>query len=114
MPDPRTQPASIDVSLSQGVTIAWRDGHSSAYAIKELRDACPCATCTDLHGSGEKRASPLATLPLFKAAGATLTAVQPAGHYGLQFHFSDGHNTGIYTWEYLRSLCPCPACRQPQ
>ena len=37
--------------------------------------------------------------------------VSPVGNYALQFSWSDGHDTGIYTFDYLRKLCPCPQCR---
>jgi DUF971 family protein len=37
-------------------------------------------------------------------------SVTPVGNYALQFGWSDGHNTGIYSFEYLRALCPCPRC----
>jgi DUF971 family protein len=106
-------PKSVDVSLTQGVTIEWADGHVSRYGIKYLRDACPCATCTNAHGDAPTSNTPGA-LPIFKPAGATLRSVQPVGRYALQFFFSDDHNTGIYSWEYLRSLCACEDCKRLQ
>lgn len=105
-----SEPERVDVSLSEGIEIIWKDGHHSRYAIAALRAACPCATCNDLHGTGAPIPAPPSLLPIFKPSGATLTAVKPVGHYALHFDFSDGHTTGIYTWEYLRSLCRCPDC----
>jgi len=112
-----SQPAQVDVSLTEGVDIVWKDGHASHYYVRALRAACPCATCVDLHGSGKRHepattnsAAAPALLPIFKPTGSTLTAVKPVGRYALNFIFSDGHNTGIFTWEYLRELCPCPMC----
>ena len=109
------EPARVDVSLGGGVTIEWRDGHISRYSIAALRAACPCATCQDLHGEGQSptrmpEPPPANVLPLYKPTGATLTAVKPVGRYALNFIFSDGHSTGIFTWEYLRGLCRCEAC----
>jgi DUF971 family protein len=108
-------PRNVDVSLSTGVTIIWDDGHASHFAVPELRAACPCATCQDLHGNGE---TPTAVptpapslLPMYQPRGATLVSVQSVGHYALRFVFSDQHNTGIFTWEYLRSLCTCVSCK---
>jgi len=105
------EPTRVDVSLTRGVTIVWQDGHTSHYAIAALRAACPCATCADLHHTGERPtavpAPPANPLPMFQPTGATLLAVKPVGRYALQFEFSDRHNTGIFTWEYLRELCPC-------
>jgi len=107
-------PRNVDISLSQGVTITWGDGHVSRYAIKALRDACRCANCLGTHGPAEPASpaasSPPGALPMFKPVGGTLLGAEPVGRYALQFHFSDGHNTGIYTWTYLRELCPCPEC----
>ncbi len=119
-----SQPAQVDVSLTEGVDIVWQDGHASHFPIAALRAACPCATCVDLHGSGKRHnlnepaasntaAAPV-LLPIFKPTGSTLTAVKPVGRYALNFIFSDGHNTGIFTWEYLRELCPCPMCHPSQ
>ncbi len=39
-----------------------------------------------------------------------LLRAEPVGNYALSLIWSDGHSTGIYTWEYLRDLCPCPEC----
>jgi DUF971 family protein len=39
-----------------------------------------------------------------------LIDIQPIGNYAIEFHWHDGHSTGIYTYDYLRSLCPCPEC----
>jgi DUF971 family protein len=114
----KPQPEDIDVSLSQGVAIRWNDGHLSRYEIKYLRDSCPCATCTDAHATGERPTAtaggvPLGTaaLPIYRPTGATLRSVQPIGRYALQFVFSDDHSTGLFTWEYLREICPCSQCR---
>jgi DUF971 family protein len=41
-------------------------------------------------------------------------AIDPIGRYAIQFHWSDGHSTGIYTFEHLRELCPCPRCAGKQ
>ncbi|MGH9474694.1 MAG: DUF971 domain-containing protein [Terriglobales bacterium] len=111
------QPKSVDVSLTEGVTIVWSDELTSHYSIPALRAACPCATCTDLHGTGDHSTAvappPPADrgavlLPIYKPTGATLHGVKPVGRYALQFDFSDGHKTGIFTWEYLRELASEP------
>lgn len=99
-------PRRVDVSLSQGVTVEWNDGRTDRFSILALRRACPCATCTGIHGdtSTAVPAAPVSPLPIFKPAGATLLAAEPVGRYALQFTFSDGHKTGIFTWDYLREL----------
>lgn len=102
------EPANIDVSLSGGVTIRWRDGHVSHLGIRRLRAACPCATC---HDAALRPAPPPSPLPMYVRGATALVRVEPVGRYALQFHFNDGHSTGIYTWDHLRSLCECADCR---
>lgn len=102
----RSEPARVAVSKSKGVTIEWRDGHRSEYSLPYLRDHCPCATCTGAHGAASASSSPF---PMFKPA-PRLESVEAVGNYALRFIWSDGHNTGIYTWDHLRSICPCPEC----
>lgn len=92
----------------QTLEIVWADGHVSVYSTTALREACPCAVCKD-EWTGERKILP-GTLP---------KAIQPVtidsvGHYGLKIRWSDGHATGIYTYEDLRRLCPCAACRNNQ
>ena len=105
---PSTDPANVDISKSSGVTIVWRDGHSSAYELQYLRGHCPCAMC----GKAEKKpaaAQPFNPLPMFKAR-ARILDVEPVGRYAMRFFWSDGHSTGIYSFEYLRHICPCAQC----
>ena len=102
-------PASVDISKSGGVTIVWKDGHRSEFALQYLRDHCPCANC------GRKDTQPAAAgrgslLPMFKPR-LRIQDVEEVGHYALRFFWSDGHSTGIYSWEHLREICPCDQCR---
>jgi DUF971 family protein len=93
------------------LAIAWEDGHISMLAYTLLREACPCANCCgepDLRGEIVPPAQPAA----IGEQGNSLVRVQTVGHYGLQLVWGDGHSTGIYTFEYLRSLCDCNACRK--
>jgi DUF971 family protein len=41
-----------------------------------------------------------------------MLSVEPVGSYAIRIHWSDGHNTGIYSYEHLRKICPCGVCRQ--
>lgn len=95
------------IELHDGRTrlvIHWSDGSARNYAVRELRDACPCATCR------EKRAEPPAAaslLPILKPEETrplTLIDVAPVGSYAYALVFSDGHDTGIYTLEALHAL----------
>lgn len=105
--NPRTEPANVKVLLTtgEGLRIDWKDGHHSAYGFDYLRDQCPCATCRD---TAKK---PVSDLPLYKEK-ARATQAEPIGHYAFRFQFSDGHNTGIYSYEHLREICPCEDCRK--
>src|SRR5262249_62287175 len=91
--------------LPGGVT--GRDGRASRYAFRELRLACPCALCVD-EWTGAPRLDP-ATVP----ANVRPLDVKSVGRYALQFSWSDGHNSGIYTYDRLRSLDPTAPARAP-
>ena len=114
---PKADPKSVDVNLTAGagVDIEWKDGHRSSYSFQFLRDACPCALCEDERGKaglrpGEPAPTPPGALPMFKAA-AKPTQVEPVGHYAIRFTWNDGHMHGIYSWDFLRDVCPCEECR---
>jgi prepilin-type processing-associated H-X9-DG protein len=114
--DPRKKPGSVKVHVTSGtgVDIAWADGHVSHYDFAYLRDECPCATCNE---EREKKrmfaaaggASSPAVLPMFKPKPRAQSATT-VGSYAIQINFSDGHSTGIYSYDHLRSICPCTDC----
>lgn len=110
-------PKSVKVHLKEGtgVDIEWKDGHVSHYTYPFLRDACPCAICDEERGkSGRKPGQPPTTkpgeLPMFKAAAKPISA-EGVGKYAIQFKWNDGHELGIYSWQWLRQICPCEECR---
>ena len=87
-----------------GLRVAWSDGHVSLFEGRALRLACPCATCIE-EWSGEPILDP-STVPERVSA----EDIQLVGLYGIRIGWSDGHGTGIYTFERLRTLCPCETC----
>ena len=91
------------------LAIEWSDGHSGAYGYEYLRDRCPCATCTGAEGGTPRGKTASGALPMFKPAARPLRA-ELVGRYALQIFWSDGHSTGIYTFPYLREMCPCAEC----
>jgi DUF971 family protein len=115
--DQRKKPATvrIHVSTGAGVDITWADGHSSHYDFPYLRDECPCATCNDEREKKQslKSSSPAlassSVLPMFKPKARAQAATQ-VGNYAVQISFSDGHSTGIYSYDHLRAICPCSDC----
>jgi len=86
--------------------ITWDDGHVSDYPLAYLRGWCPCAMCQG-HG-GERR--------YVHAPNAELKNIAVVGKYALNLSWGDGHDTGIYSYRYLRDLCPCcqPASATPR
>ena len=105
-PDPRRDvPARLSLDVkAQRLLVAWRDGHESVYPGAYLRFVCPCAACRG-HAPGE------VVPPAWEQVKAvTVSDGVPVGGYGLQFAFSDGHSSGIYAFDRLRSACPCVLC----
>ncbi|GIW74429.1 MAG: hypothetical protein KatS3mg103_0951 [Phycisphaerales bacterium] len=109
-------PASIDLDRAKGLTITWQDGRRSFYPVAYLRRMSPSA---DMRMLREQMASdPLVVLPAGAAGAADqpLAAVdaQLVGRYAIRIVFSDGHRTGLYTWDYLRSIDPAEQGRPSQ
>jgi DUF971 family protein len=106
------EPVEIDVSNQNGketITISWSDGHRSLYDPLELRISCPCAVCQGEPGIFGKQ--------YFSAKEEVRKDVIPqeittVGRYALKIEWSDGHNLGIYTFDYLRKLCSCTDCKK--
>jgi ATP-binding protein involved in chromosome partitioning len=93
----RHTPAEARVSDGL-VEIRWSDGHRSRYANRDLRLGCPCAVCVD-EWTGEGRLDPEAVRQDVRPL-----EIHPVGRYALQFSWSDGHASGIYSYDRLRSL----------
>jgi len=85
------------------VHVSWSDGHQSEYPFAHLRGWCPCAACQGHSGDTS----------FITGGNADLQRIAPVGRYALTFVWADGHETGIYTYPYLRRLCPCGACAPP-
>ena len=105
-------PEHIAISKSKGIKIDWKDKHLSEYDLQYLRDNCPCAQCTGAHGTPPLREQGHQTNPfqMFKPA-LKIDKVEPVGNYAIRISWNDGHDTGIYSYEVFRRICPCPACR---
>jgi DUF971 family protein len=109
-------PAKVRVKKTEGtgVEIDWRDGHQSSWTFVWLRDACPCATCNEERTkSGREPGTPKpktgGPLALYVAPPRPLE-VTKVGNYAIRFKWNDGHESGIYSWDYLRRMCLCDAC----
>lgn len=108
-------PISITANRKTGeLTITWNDGHVSVYPFVLLRNACPCAECRGGHEEILEEAES-AHLP-FGSTGedspaTRLKNITAVGNYAVNIEWEDGHQFGIYNWDYLRRLCPCPQCQ---
>jgi DUF971 family protein len=120
--DSRRRPASVKIHVTSGagVDITWADGHASHFEFEYLREWCPCASCDDERRKKQNATVPAsptpgtlpgmgAALPMFKPKPRAVAAL-PVGNYAIQITFNDGHATGIYSFDYLRHICPCNAC----
>jgi ATP-binding protein involved in chromosome partitioning len=88
-----------------GLRIEWDGlGHQAFYPARALRLACPCAGCVE-EMSGRPLLEP-STIP----TDIRPLSVALVGAYGLRVAWSDGHNTGIYTFVHLLQRCPCDRC----
>jgi DUF971 family protein len=89
----------IDQVSSDVVVVSWEDGDQSLLFLKKLRANCPCAVCKD----ERENANPLKVLA-YDPDSLELKRWRWVGRYAIALEWSDGHNTGIYTYEYLREL----------
>ena len=93
------------IQLNSGsIVIVWSDGHRSIFSPRELRLRCPCAQCVDEMTGAIKLNSGSVSI------GIEPVDSIPVGNYAVQFLWSDTHYTGIYTHQFLRTLCPCEIC----
>jgi ATP-binding protein involved in chromosome partitioning len=87
-----------------GLRITWvQDGPAAHLPARDLRLACPCAACRD-----EMTGTPLLD-PLRVSEDIQPSAVALVGTYGVRISWSDGHDTGIYTFDTLREMVSADA-----
>jgi DUF971 family protein len=114
---PQTTPVRLSLKRDEKLEIDWEDGRRSVYPIVYLRSMCPCAQCkltrearADVGpeaASGEKKKSlRLSVLPGNYAAPLSATGAERVGNYALRIDWSDGHGSGIYSFQYLREISP--------
>jgi DUF971 family protein len=82
--------------------LTWSDGHTAEFPYDYVRGYCPCAACQG-HGNFEIEYQP-------PESPVDLASIMPVGNYGVSFVWTDGHATGIYRFDFLRSICPCDTC----
>ncbi len=112
--DAATRPTEVVLeTAAQLLVIRWADGHQSPLRYASLRRQCPCAECRELRlQASERPSATLRVLPTNAPQISTdLRDVHQVGAYALGLAWADGHDTGIYSFELLRALCECDACR---
>lgn len=97
------EPTQIVEESDSEVSIKWSDDSESRFTAAGLRRACPCAGCVN-EWTGEKMLDP-AKIP----DDLTFRNIGIVGRYALNFDFSDGHETGIFSFRYLKDLSVPPA-----
>ena len=99
-----TSPVRIDVQKDKGIEIQWSDGEVGSYALSMLRSACPCATCKEAREKPAQPKSRLTVLPGNYSNPMHIANIQLVGNYALKIEWSDNHDSGIYSFAYLRTL----------
>jgi len=95
-------PKTIKLKNKSMLEIVWEDESTSTITLKYLRDECPCATCkgeTVLLKTYRPPVKKMITPEMYM-----IKNIETVGEYAIQITWKDGHNTGIYTYEYLLEL----------
>ncbi len=86
------------------LVIEWSDGVTHRLSWRQLRQMCPCATCRVERNKPPEPKPILAVLNPAEARPLTPLSIKPVGNYAYGIAFSDGHNSGIYSLDFLREL----------
>ena len=93
------EPSEISQESNSLVRITWADGRVCEYQAADLRRACPCAQCVN-EWTGQRTLQPESISDEVEIKDLSIV-----GRYALNFRWSDNHETGIYSFQYLRDLC---------
>lgn len=103
---PSTTPIRLDLKRDEKLSIAWQDGVTSEYSLSLLRSMCPCAQCKVIREGEKKKKSLLTILPGNYSGQIAVKHAELVGNYALKLEWSDDHDSGIYSFEYLREIAP--------
>ena|SRR5713226_9525845 len=92
------EPREISQESKTQLRITWADDRVCGYDAAALRRACPCAQCVN-EWTGQRTLKPEVVSDEIEINDVTIV-----GRYALNFRWSDGHETGIYSFQYLRDL----------
>jgi DUF971 family protein len=96
------RPKQIKIVDKDKLSLTWNDETSTVFSLKYLRDECPCAGCkgeTILFKTFRPPKPAMLSPEMYK-----IKSIDVIGDYAIQIGWKDGHNTGIYSWEYLKTL----------
>ncbi|MCS7053009.1 MAG: DUF971 domain-containing protein [Ignavibacterium sp.] len=96
------KPKQIKIINKEALYIKWDNEEEMTISLKYLRDECPCANC-----KGETILLKTYRPPKIVDHSPEMykiEKIEPVGNYAIQIIWKDGHNTGIYSWEYLQKL----------
>lgn len=105
-------PVELKRIAANEIEIVWSDGQTMRYTASKLRAVCPCATCREKRrGEVEKEAKtksssamPLPVLAASEAKPLTIDRLRPVGNYAYNIAFGDGHDSGLFTLDFLHQL----------
>ncbi len=99
-------PTGLKIVDERELQIDWSDGQVRRYAFPALRDGCPCAGCREkrTHEAAATNPLQLQVLSPAEARPIRVQSMRPVGNYAYSIIFSDGHDSGIFTFELLLSL----------
>ncbi len=101
----KIRPTGVTADRERRVlTIQWSDGRECSYTFAGLRAVCPCVLCQGGHANMGRPADKLLLLKSQNDA-LNLDAATAVGSYAIQFAWNDGHDSGIYSWDYLYEAC---------
>ncbi|HVO75541.1 MAG TPA: DUF971 domain-containing protein [Ignavibacteriaceae bacterium] len=93
------EPVQIKILEKKKLCIKWDDDSESLIKLETLRKLCPCATCVT-----EREKQSKTYIPIFNNNEIEISGINPVGSYAVGITWKDGHNTGIYEFQYLMKL----------
>ncbi len=95
----KCSPRKISIKGKEFLNINWNDGTDGKIKLSKLRRFCPCADC----GASKENSSD-SYYPIFLKDQTTIESIKLMGNYAVNIWWKDGHNTGIYDFNYLKNL----------
>jgi DUF971 family protein len=107
-------PAKLHLDRQKQLEVTWASGEHSVYTLTFLRSNCPCASCRKFREEQLERKSRLTLLPGNYAGNISATKAEMVGNYALRIEWSDGHASGIYSFEHLWGIRPGRGGSEPE